>query len=122
MSLLRKAAEFKKVCQPHKLFLVGIANHRCLVEQHDGAAHVGPRPGETVRVGPFKEIAVLGEEPRDRHRGNTRIALEHLDQRVLHREPQHLLAFLAEQLGDRLHHAAFARPGYALDRYDPVTR
>ena len=66
--------------------------------------------------------APLGEKAGDGHRTDASVALEHLDKRVLHREPQNLLALLAEQLGNRLHHAAFARPGYALDRYDPVTR
>ena len=70
----------------------------------------------------MQKPAPLGEKAGNGHRTDAGVALEHLDQRVLHREPQHLLAFLAEQLGDRLYHAGFSRPGYALDRYDPVTR
>lgn len=63
-----------------------------------------------------------GEEPRHCHRGNTRVALEHLDQRVLHREPEHAPTLLAQDIGDRFEDRALACARDALDRDDAVVR
>lgn len=46
----RKAAEFEQVGQAHQLFLVGIPDHRCFVEQHDRTAHFTSRLGKAGRI------------------------------------------------------------------------
>ena len=62
------------------------------------------------------------QKPRDGHRGDPGLALEHLHQRILHREPDDAAAFVAQDLSNWFEHRAFACAGNALNRNNPVVR
>ena len=62
------------------------------------------------------------QKPRDGHRGDPGFTLEHLHQRILHREPDDAAAFVAQDLSNRFEHRAFACAGNALNRNNPVVR
>ena len=51
-----------------------------------------------------------------------RVAFEHLHERVLDREAEHLVAFFPQHIGDRFEHTRLPGPGYALHGHGPIAR
>ena len=62
------------------------------------------------------------QEPCYRHRWDPGIAFEHLDERILDGKSQHITAFFAQYVGNRLQNGALARTRYALNGDDAVVR
>ena len=58
---------------------------------------------------------------RERLRLDTRVAFEHLNQRVLHRQAKQLVTLMAQHIGDRLQDARFASAGNTLHGNGPIT-
>ena len=117
-----EAAELEEVGEAHQRFLVAVADHRRLVEQHDRASHSGASLRERACVGAAQQPLIAPEEARDGHRWNAGVALQHLHQRVLDGEPEHGSALLAQHVGEGLEDRALARARDALDRDDAIVR
>ena len=117
-----EAVELKQIGEAHQLFLVGIADHRGFVEQHRGAAQRRASLGKPRLVRSCQKALMLAQEARNRHRGNAGVPLEHLYERVLDSEPEHGLAFLAQDVCNRFEDGTLAGASYALNGHNPVVR
>ena len=112
-----------KVGQRYQAFLVVVRDHRGFVEDQHPVAERFLRlslKGGISRI--FQQRRPALEQPSQGHRGDAGIALQQLHQGVLNREPDDLLAFLAEDLRHGLQNTALARACYALDGDCPVGR
>ena len=106
-----------KIGKADELFLVLVRDHRSLVEHQHMVLQRRLCLQTQHRVTRIVEQLVPAtKEPGQRLRGYTGVAFEHLDERVLDREPDDRAALVAQHRGDGLQNTAFAGPCNSLDR------
>ena len=106
-----------------QLFLVGVRDHRGLVEDQNMVLQRCLRlcMASAIRRLVDQPAPVL-QEASQRLRSNARVALKHLDERVLHREPDNRMAFLAQHFSHGCQHARLARASHTLDGDRAISR
>ena len=112
-----QSLEPQAIRDPHQHLHLHRADHRGLVDDHDGAAKCAPRLGEPLRV---DEVAVARKEPLERGRLDTGLSLEHPGGAGRGRESEQ--PTLADALRDASKHRGLARAGRALHAYQAVAR